>query len=241
MLLPLIGGYIFLTQFIYFRFKYQKLRPQRVLFASIFTGIILVFIAYLFRIILDLINPEIIKTLYNWLYLLPIKKVDYLWTAVFTFWFPIIGTSILNLVIGIERVGRWIKPPAQWWVEKYGNELEQLFMSSVIQGKALQVTLKSRKTYIGFAPEIPEPGQTNYLKLTPILSGYRRENTLQMKIVTNYFVALQKINNTNFGAPMFDYDITIKQDEILTATFYNVQLQNSLVQLAKKKKKKEGD
>ncbi|UJH68316.1 hypothetical protein [Allomuricauda sp. SCSIO 65647] len=233
LLLPLIGGYFFITTFVYLKYKYRRLSAQRILFASIITGTIFLFIVFIIRAILYWYFPELKDLVLLKLDNFPLRKIDYLWTAIFTFLLAFIGTHVANGVLSIIGY-RGLPNPMAWAVKRYGNELEQLFMQSAIDGSAIQITLKNRKVYIGFATEIPKPGETNYLKLTPILSGARKSETMEFRVTTNYFVALKEIENEYFGAPRFNYDITIKQDEILTATPFNPELQSSLEKMEKK-------
>ena len=230
LLLPLIGGYFFITTFVYLKYKYRRLSSQRILFASIITGTLFLFTVFVLRAILFWVFPQFLDYFLLKLERFPLIKIDYLWTAIFTFLLAFLGTHILNALLSITNY--WKLPnPMAWAVGRYGNELEQLFMHSAIAGTAIQITLRNRKVYIGFATEIPKPGETNYLKLTPVLSGARNRKTMEFTVTTNYFVALKDIENKYFGPPRFNYDITVKQDEILTATPFNPELQASLEEL----------
>ncbi len=50
----------------------------------------------------------------------------------------------------------------------------------------MQLTLKNNKVYIGFTDIILVAKETNYLKITPVLSGYRDFESKLLKITTNY-------------------------------------------------------
>lgn len=64
---------------------------------------------------------------------------------------------------------------------------------SVEEGVFLQVTLKSRKTYIGLIHETKiENPDTETLTLIPMLSGYRDDKDLSLKITTNYYKFYEK-------------------------------------------------
>lgn len=109
-----------------------------------------------------------------------------------------------------------------WAVDKNGDEIEKLFKQSVDEALFIQITLKTDKVYIGYSEIIPIPQKTNYLTLTPILSGYRYEKK-QLHITTDYFIVvdefLKKLDN-NEKSVTLNKDVIIKQDEILTASIY---------------------
>lgn len=112
-------------------------------------------------------------------------------------------------------------------VDKNGDELEQLLKKSDLEGETLLLTLKNDKVYIGFCEETPIPKKTNYLSITPILSGYRKKETKELVITTDYLKVVEKfIKDTELSEGKeveeitLETDIIIKQDEILTASIY---------------------
>lgn len=69
--------------------------------------------------------------------------------------------------------------------------------------------------------------KTNYLKLSPYLSGYRNKDTKQLTITTDYekvvdeFIAeIKEETGVDVDEITLNTDVIIKQDEILTATIY---------------------
>ncbi|NAS13014.1 hypothetical protein GTQ38_13445 [Flavobacteriaceae bacterium R33] len=119
-----------------------------------------------------------------------------------------------------------------------GNELEQLFLESAASGDLIQITLKNYKVYIGFTDYISPPSKTNYFILTPVLSGYRESETKKFVITTNYQEVYREyyaesdaeelnpeVNEEDESVVEFpDIDIVIKQDEIITASFFDADL-----------------
>jgi hypothetical protein len=119
-----------------------------------------------------------------------------------------------------------------------GNELEELFLDSAALGELIQITLKNNKVYIGFTTFISPPSKTNYFILTPVLSGYRESETKKFVITTNYEEVYKEYyaesdaeeldkdeNEEDESIIEFpDIDIVIKQDEIITASFFDPDL-----------------
>ncbi|MEM6720555.1 MAG: hypothetical protein AAF611_14605 [Bacteroidota bacterium] len=169
---------------------------------------------------LDLISPSITTNIVEFLKIVPIEKVDYLWTAIFSFIITCLLVIISNEFI-ICKYGE--QSTILWAIHKNGDELEKLFKRSVVEGKMMQITLKNDKVYIGFCEIIPEPQKTNYIIISPILSGYRDNKTKKITITTDYFEMVEHyIENLDDDSTTVELntDIIIKQDEILTAGIY---------------------
>lgn len=218
LIFPLSAGYFILLNFVLLKYKYQRLSSQRILFNAIITGIFLLFFVFIFRTIIEAIFPQLIPDIITQLNKTPIKKIDYLWTSVFSFLFAIIATIVINLFI-IYCYG--VSKPISWAVKKYGDEIEKLFRISAETGELMQLTLKNNKVYIGFTDIIPVPKETNFLKITPVMSGYRDSETKTLKITTEYFDVLDIYLSEEPEFDIYDIDISIKKDEILTAGIYD--------------------
>ncbi|MDT0651148.1 hypothetical protein [Autumnicola edwardsiae] len=147
-----------------------------------------------------------------------ITHIDYLWTSIFSFviaiFFTLFGNLLIVLIIGYDR-------PISFAVKKYGDEIEKLFRRSAKTGELMFLSLKSNKVYIGFTDIIPVPKETNYLKITPVMSGYRESESKILRITTEYFDVLDIYMAENPKFDRYDIDISIKQDEILTAGIYD--------------------
>ncbi len=117
--------------------------------------------------------------------------------------------------------------PIGWAVDKNGDEIEKLFKKSAKEGIIIQITLKNNKVYIGFSEFIPIPQKTNYLTLTPMISGYRDNDTKQVRITTDYFKVVEEFMeglDENEDSITLNTDVIIKQDEILTAGIYEQEI-----------------
>lgn len=132
-------------------------------------------------------------------------------------------TLISNLIV-IIFFG--YKKPISYAVKKYGDEIEKLFRTSAKTGELMHLTLKNNKVYIGFTDIIPVPKETNYLKITPVMSGYRESESKTLRITTEYFDVLDIYMSENPKFDIYDIDVSIKQDEILTAGIYDQDVFN---------------
>lgn len=223
LLLPVIVGYFILIYSYFFKYNSQRLAQNRILFESVSVALLIVIFGFLLRTLIEFLFPELTPFLIKKLQFVPIKKVDYFWTIFFSCAIAVIVVFITNIYLRFrykefQLIG--------WAVEKNGDELEKLFKRSVDEASFIQITLKNEKVYIGYSEIIPIPQKTNYLTLTPILSGYRDEKK-QLHITTDYFKVvdefLEKLDN-NEKSVTLNTDVIIKQDEILTACIYEQEI-----------------
>lgn len=69
------------------------------------------------------------------------------------------------------------------------NDLKQYILGAAKSGELVQISLSSRKVYIGFIVKINHEDMlhnSEYISFWPTLSGYRTEKTLSLKITNNY-------------------------------------------------------
>ncbi|HEX8574664.1 MAG TPA: hypothetical protein VF677_00060 [Flavobacterium sp.] len=223
LLLPVIVGYFILIYSHYFKYNTQRLSQNRIIFESVSVALIIIAIGFIIRTFMEWLFPDVTPNTITFLKIIPIKKVDYLWTVVFS------CLASISLVILSNLYFLWRFKKSQligWAVDKNGDELEKLFKKSVDDALFIQVTLKNDKVYIGYSEIIPIPQKTNYLTLTPVLSGYR-DDKKQLHITTDYFGIIDdflKGLDNNEKSLTLNTDVIIKQDEILTAGIYEQEI-----------------
>ena len=226
---PLISGYIIISKYIYFKYKYQRLSSQRLLLHSVIAGIISYLIFYSIRIIIGWLFPSIIPFLYRQLYKLPIREEELLWTSISGFLLVLISVYLLNYIYKKKNYFSW-KKPVEKAVDDVGDEIEQIFKQSATDKILIQVTLKNNKVYVGFTDKIPPPQETNFLKLVPVISGYRKSETKELVFTTEYFEASKIYSESKEKYTQYEMDIILKQDEILTAGVFDLEIYNTFNQ-----------
>lgn len=225
LLLPVIVGYISLIYSLFFKYNSQRLSRNRILFESIAIGVIIVSFGFIIRTIIQLIFPNLIYWIIDFLKIVPINKSEYFWTFIFSSLLALIFVFLSNKFIRRKFPNNNI--PIGWAVDKNGDEIEKLFKKSVEEALTIQVTLKNDKVYIGFSETIPIPNKTNYLTLSPLMSGYRDKETKRLVITTDYFKVVETfIKELKEDEPTItlNTDVIIKQDEILTASVYEQKI-----------------
>jgi hypothetical protein len=216
LLFPLVGGYYILIRFGYFRYIQYRLESQRILLNSAFIGIILLVACFLLRAIVKYYCPSFIQYMGA---LMPIKEV-YFGTTSFTLLAAVVFTEVANIFIDRKKA---IKKS----LEKAGNELELLMSASFFDAHLLQFTMDSGKVYIGWVKELPKPFTTNYIRITPALSGYRNERkelvfTTQYLTVYASYIADGSVSDQN----ELKTDLVIKVDKINSASYFDMEMYN---------------
>lgn len=227
-IIPIITGYFILTNSSLLKYNSQRLTRARILFESILIGLLSVGIGFILRGFLDLISPKITFWFYNTLEFIPFKQPAYFWTLIFSCLLSVALFVILEICV----LKFYSKDDAIIWaVNKNGDELETLVKDSALNGQTIQITLKNDKVYIGFCEETPIPQKTNYLKISPILSGYRDKETKKLVPTTDYFQVVQDFmdeikvkEGVELEEITLNTDIVIKQDEIITASIYEQEI-----------------
>jgi hypothetical protein len=148
---------------------------------------------------------------------LPIK-IPYFGLSAFTFLFAIAVTETTNAFT--KKVNAVAKA-----IERVGNELEILFMESFKTNTMMQITLKNNKFYIGLVTELPLPSKSNYIRIMPMLSGYRDEKK-EMVFTTEYLGVYASYVKEGKIRDIFELktDIIVKIDEIITANLFDMEM-----------------
>ena len=101
--------------------------------------------------------------------------------------------------------------------EDNGDRIELLIMEAIRREHPLEITLKSRKSYIGRALR---SRSVNYsrpdVSLIPVMSGYRDKETQDLKLTTNYALM------TDRSALAYeDFRIVIPKDQIVSVRLFD--------------------
>lgn len=233
LILPLIGGYIIINKSLFFRHKYRRISSQRLVFDSFIAGIILFAATYFIRESIYFVLPSSEKLCHNIVSYFP-YHAKLLGTSVTSFLFAVAFVYSSNLVIN-----KWFEDYKYGFftrlIFEIGDELEQLFLETLLEQDMVQISLKNNKVYIGFIAEVNEPQKTNYISLIPIFSGYRKPRSKRLVITTPYHDVVDAlIDNENEHIEEAQEDsldsdymkIVIKQDEILTASRFDPEVYN---------------
>ncbi|MFM5537005.1 hypothetical protein ACET8U_06815 [Aeromonas veronii] len=109
------------------------------------------------------------------------------------------------------------------------NPFESMIMEASVRQFPLIVSLGSKKFYVGLVicPAL-EHGESEYLELTPLLSGYRNKDNLTINITTNYHQhyidsGIFSGSGASFGRlTINDFRVVIPKSEIETLSFFDI-------------------
>lgn len=216
LILPLIGGYYLLSRFNIFKYRQQRLDRQRLIFDTILVGLFLVILAFCLRKVFYFFIPELLDTIYSYF---PIKT-------------PFIGTTFASFIIAviITELGnitffRNQKLYIENAIKDVGNELELLLRTSLKQSLLLEFSLDTNKVYVAWVKELPIPTVTNYIRVIPVLSGFRDEEK-RLNFTTHYlsvyaeYVQEGKVKDIE----ELDVDLIITLDNVVTVSYFDIEM-----------------
>jgi hypothetical protein len=200
LILPLLGGFLFLHLCHRFRFRAQRSDGYRLLFESSIAAALLLLLARVSVVVIRS-TPAGGWLKSRWDVFAPI---------------PYLGTGSAALILGVllgytynwlnnpdplrERLSwRHLRQAAQarsrrnserardTEIQNHGSALIRLIHKAEKDSILVSITLSSRKWYVGYIAEAwsLDP-QEAYFRLLPILSGYREKDTLQAIRTTDY-------------------------------------------------------
>lgn len=221
LLLPLLGGFIFITFWNRTQIRSTRYEGYKLLLYSSSWGVIFLFASVLLLrcpfvgIYLDLSLSEILGVYAAQYGDLTPALLSFVLGA--TSWMP------MNLVFTRRR------EYAQA-VRSFGSRLEKRLFESLKQRTLVSITLKTRKIYIGYVLENTNSKNENKASIViwPMLSGYRRKDCLTQEITNNYAAIYKALGEETKGEalienirPVYDFAICIYMDEIVSCANYD--------------------
>ena len=214
MIFPLIGGYYIITRLEKYAYINQRLGDQAILFNSILMGIPLLIISLSLSGLFTIFFEDEVKLLKGFF---PLKE-KYVGTCFLSFILAVGGTFIWNKFIKESRA-------IATAVQRIGNELELLFAISVSDSQLIQITLNNDKVYVGWVEIIPKPNETQFVKIIPLLSGYR-DDKKELKLMTDYsrvyadYIQRGRIRDIK----ELEMNLVVRVSEIVTASKFDFEI-----------------
>lgn len=212
-LLPVLGGYLFLTRAYFTRYGTIRDSGYHLFFRSAVAGLVLVLAAHLLLVLLDEHFPLIREC---WKQYLPSEYDD---TAILSLAFGFVLPFLFNLFRDREK-------EAQQTAEKRGSLIELLIADSRTRRKPIEVSLRSGKSYIGFVRGFSVEGgvirrDESDVALLPIASGYRDNDTKELKITTYYAPVIQEwLAENTPDTSGSDFEIVFPISEVVSARIF---------------------
>ena len=177
--LPVLAGYLFLTRCFYFRFSTLRASGYHVFLKSGIVGFFFFVISFLF---VNHVVPQC-PTLQQYISeIFDGSAQSKLVVSCFI-------TIPISLIISIA-INRFYSEQKSLLstAKRIGAFTEVLFQESMREGELVEVTTNNKKVYVGFilscSPDLS--GAYSEILLIPLMSGYRKEDTLKVEFTTQY-------------------------------------------------------
>ena len=217
-LLPVLGGYWLVTHFIPTRTDALRRSGYHTAFQSAFWGLILLAVSYPAAVLLQVPDFGFFPTGF--------LSDAFDRAAILSVALGILVPVTLNPWLDQERIER--KTASQ-----RGDLIELLVSDSIDQGKLVEVSLRSGKSYIGFALRSTVTSHPDtQISILPMSSGYRDKDTQELMITTHYApVVWRHIENLQDSEaaefnPIDELRVIIPRSEIILARPFDPDLQD---------------
>src|SRR5215213_7184076 len=155
LLLPLLGGYVFITYWNYTRFSARRYSGERLLIHAALAGVFLLVLSYTIVLIVSAEWPSLATTWYGWV---PFKHSGTSLGALLlgaTLWWP--------LNFGFRKETELRRTIADW-----NDYLEELLTDALEDTRQVSVTLSNGKVYVGFVVRTFDPAyDRKYIVILP--------------------------------------------------------------------------
>ena len=211
LLVPILGGYWFLTHRYITRSDALRDSGYHLFFRSAIVGVALVAAAHLLILAVDARFPE---TSALWKPYLP---SEYRGAAIPSVVLGFVLPFVLNCFYSRERAERRT-------ADARGDLVELLIAESLDHGKLIEISLRSGKSYIGFAlgSNIARQRESD-VAIIPMASGYRNKDTQELTITTDYSPVMEELlegGPGTFDLVNEDFRVVIPRTEIISARLF---------------------
>ena len=211
----LASGYLFLIRCHYMRFHAEGKEWERNLLETAFVG------GAIFFLVKTCFIPLLIR-------LLPITLTW--WQILYgALPFPHLGALLISMCVALVAASfiNWRIPSGdavRKAVEKYGGELLSLLHFAARTGRPVSLTMSNRKVYVGFIRATPTL-RYPHTKILPTMSGFRDENSLNVKFDTNYWFVYESLEERRSkGESVIDiehFGIVLPIEQICSANLFD--------------------
>lgn len=215
-LLPVLGGYLFLIRLYFTRSDVLRDSGYHLFFKSAIAGFVLGCFAYPIILVLETCDPRIGELLKS----LRPHDADFsyqLAAAVLSVFVGFLAPFVINPFYGREKAERRS-------ANERGDLIELLIAESFDRSKPVEISLRSGKSYIGFALRsgMTRHGESD-VALLPTASGYRDRDSQELKITNRYESVILKYFESkleNSDVWIEDFRIVIPMSEIVSARIF---------------------
>ena len=208
-LVSTLGGYWFLTHLHFTRYAALRDSGYHVFFRAAIAGGILAGVAHLLVLPLNYFLPRVDPASQSYASI-PYSPRAILLSAFLGFVLPFVGNCLYSKEKAVRRSD-----------ERAGNLIELLVAESIEHQKLVEISLRNRKVYVGFALNSGVVGHgESDIELVPMASGYRDGDTQDLEITTNYAPVIWESLEGSSRLAYEDFRVVIPMTEIISARIF---------------------
>lgn len=199
LLLPVVGGYYFLTRWHCRRFVILRSDGYHVFLESSCYGVVLFLAAY---------------------------ALSWLLKFKFDCQVPLDHVLVLSALLGlVAHPFNWVCDENNAWKKAargHGDAVELMLFDAAEKEILVELSIKSRKSYIGYVTSsAPSASRDPDVSIIPLLSGYRRKDNCELVIQINYAGALKKRKNEKSEAEFSPYEVVVPKAELYSVRLFD--------------------
>ncbi len=215
LLVPALGGYLFLSLCNITRYRAEHLSGYRIVLEAACAGVGLFLIARLMAFATTSAVPDfghLVGCL--WRKILPIEHSGTMALSVAAGW---LAAGLLN------QIPRWNrKDMRRRAAEEHGDVISLTVDDAIEQDKLVEISLKEGKSYIGRPYKgifgIRDRGDVAIL---PVMSGYRDKNTGNLEITVYYVPIIKSLAKQSSSVDPADFRVAIPVREVVSARIFS--------------------
>jgi hypothetical protein len=226
LLLPLIGGNLYVRGCTTLRYKAAREDGHRFYFRVAYHGVVLFAVSAVLLILIDWVLGR-----YLW-------YLDALNRAVRAF-APLLKEpknsagqagflAICLFAVFLGRLSPFLvnrlfksRQEVALWEAASENELEEFLLDALARLKTIAITLTSGKVYVGYVLTTPEPRtDRRVIAMLPLMSGYREEDGGKVVFTTFY----DQFYSGDPDEDSEDFKIILPTDKMMSLSFFNVDV-----------------
>jgi len=216
LLLPLLGGYVFVSKWNYTRFDTKRHSGERLIIFSALAGVVFLVAAYA-----------------------ACHAVAYVWPKAFVVWHGLVpyehaGTSLVAFCFGclawwpLNRYLNHFETEVTRAISERHDYLEMLLHHAAKQNRQVALTLERGKVYVGFVVALFDPSyDRRFVTILPTLSGYRNSETHELRFTTDYTAVYQQLiadEQERIVTGVEDFEVVLPVSKVISAANFDPTL-----------------
>ena len=208
LLIPALGGYLFITRFNGTRDRATSAGGYHVVFRSAVAGAVLFAMSHLLAVFIEWFMPQVVR----------------LWQVAFPIEYS--GTAVASVMLGwglplaVNPFVNRLDARRQTALES-GDHIGLVVDEAIENAKFIEVSLSSGKCYVGVPLARTFLARADGdLVLIPIFSGHRDNGTRELKLTVNYAPVLRSELRRNTA--LEDFRVAVPTRKVLSARIFDL-------------------